>query len=231
MNVLVINGSPYMENSTTLKITRKFLEGMEETAEIVNTAALNVEHCHACYSCWTKTKGKCVINDKVSEVLQKMRKAELIIWSVPLYCYSAPSHCKALMDRTLCFNSPLMYTDKNGISHHYGYEEGTKKVVLISSGGLPDVKGNFDGLVFQLKHMFGENTATVLCAESSLFLYPETEKLTYPYLETVKKAGAEYKANGKITEETQKILDTPMIPKELYIKNSNAAFSKNTLSD
>lgn len=57
MNVLVINGSPYLENSTTLKITRKFLEGMEETAEIVNTAALNAEPCRACYSCWIKTGG------------------------------------------------------------------------------------------------------------------------------------------------------------------------------
>ncbi len=225
MNILVINGSPYMENSTTLKLTKKFLEGMNETAETVNTAELNAAPCRACYACWTKTGGKCVQKDKASEVLEKMRNAELLIWSVPLYCYSAPSHCKALMDRTLCFNSPEIYRDQKGLSHHYGYEDGSKKAVLISSGGLPDVEGNFDGLLFQLRRMYGENTAAVLCAESALFLSPETENLTYPYLEAVKKAGGEYKASGKISAETQKILNSPMVPKELYIQNSNAAFA------
>lgn len=31
MKILIINGSPYKENSTTLKITRAFMEGLNET--------------------------------------------------------------------------------------------------------------------------------------------------------------------------------------------------------
>lgn len=225
MNILVINGSPNGENSATLKLTRAFLEGMGERAETVSTAELNAQPCRACYACWTKTGGKCVLRDGASEVLEKLRAAELVIWSVPLYCYSAPSHCKALMDRTLCFNRPQVYVGADGRAHHCGYEDGSKPTVLISSGGLPDVAGNFDGLVFQLRHMFGPDTAAILCAEAGLFLDPSAAPLTEAYLARVRQAGREYRAGGRIAPDTQAALDRPMLPRETYIENLNRIFS------
>lgn len=226
MNILVINGSPYKNKSTTLRITKAFLEGMGETAEIVNTIDLKINPCRACYACWVKTNGKCIQKDDAIEILEKIRAADLVIWSVPVYCYSVPSHCKVLMDRTMCFNRPEMYVGEDGKSHHYGYEDGSKPTVLISTGGLPDVAGNFDGVAFQLKHMFGENTATILCAEAALFMYNETKALTLPYLEAAKKAGTEYRSDGRITEETQTILNSLMVPREEYINNVNQAFAR-----
>jgi multimeric flavodoxin WrbA len=225
MNIIVINGSPYRDKSGTLKITRAFLDGMDETAEIINTIDLAINPCLACYACWVKTNGKCIQKDAAIEVLEKIRIADIVIWSVPVYCYSVPSHCKALMDRTLCFNSPEVYVGADGKSHHYGYEDGSKRTVLISSGGLPDVAGNFDGIVFQLKRMFGENTTTILCAEAGLYLHKETEALTLPYLETVKKAGMEYKHSEHISMATQKILDALIIPRNEYINGVNQAFA------
>jgi multimeric flavodoxin WrbA len=225
MKILVINGSPNKEKSVTLKITKAFLNGMEEKAEIINTIDLKISPCKACYACWIKTNGKCIQNDDALEILEKIRSVDIVIWSIPLYCYSAPSHCKVLMDRTVCFNSAEIYLGKDGLTHHYGYEDGSKQTILISSGGLPDIKGNFDGLVFQLKRMFGENTATILCAESGLFLSPETNSLISSYLETVEKAGREYKQKGFIDQETQKKLDSLIVPREEYIANTNNIFS------
>ena len=43
MNILVINGSPKGERSDTLKITKAFLEGIGETAEIVDTMKVDVK--------------------------------------------------------------------------------------------------------------------------------------------------------------------------------------------
>ena len=134
------------------------------------------------------------------------------------------STCKALMDRTVSFNSPLMYVDSDGIAHHYGYEEGTKKTVLISTAGLPNMKGNFDGLLFAIRHMYGKNISYICCAEGSLFLSPDTESLTVPYLEKVKQAGAEYRTAEKISDETQAYLDTPMLPAETFVKTVNGIF-------
>ena len=144
MKVLVINASANKERSITLKLTKTFLEGLGIEAsevEFVTTIGLNINPCRACYACWFKTAGKCVQKDDAIEVMEKIRQADLVIWSIPLYAYGVPSHCKALMDRTVSFNSPLMYIDADGVAHHYGYEEGTKKTVLISTAGLPNMKG------------------------------------------------------------------------------------------
>ena len=56
-----------------------------------------------------------------------------------------------------------MYIDSDGIAHHYGYEEGTKKTVLISTAGLPNMKGNFDGLLFAMPY-FTTNTFSLRVA-------------------------------------------------------------------
>ena len=48
MKILVINGSPRGEKSVTLKITRAFLEGMGESAEIIDTMRVNVKPCLGC---------------------------------------------------------------------------------------------------------------------------------------------------------------------------------------
>jgi len=226
MKVLVINGSANKERSTTMQLTKAFLEGMEETGEVINTVDLKINPCHACYACWVGTNGHCIQKDDAIAVMEKIRQADVVIWSLPLYAYGAPSHSKALMDRTLCFNKPEMYLDDKGIAHHYGYEDGSKKTVLISTGGLPSIQGNFDGLVFQMKHMYGRSTQTICCGEGSLFMQKETAALVEPYLMAVKVAGAEYKKNGVIGEETQKILDSLIVPADDYIKQINALFGK-----
>ena len=61
MKVLVINASANKERSTTLKLTKTFLEGLEVEAsevEFVTTIGLNINPCRACYACWFKTSGK-----------------------------------------------------------------------------------------------------------------------------------------------------------------------------
>ncbi len=227
MKVLVINASANKERSTTLKLTKTFLEGLEVEAQdvdFVTTIDMNINPCRACYACWFKTAGTCVQKDDASEVMEKIRQADLVIWSIPLYAYGVPSHCKALMDRTVSFNSALMYIDSDCIAHHYGYEEGNKKTVLISTAGLPNMKGNLDGLLFAMRHMYGKNISYICCAEGSLFMSPNTENITDHYLEKVKQAGTEYKAAERISEDTQTYLDTPMLPAEIFVKTLNGIF-------
>jgi Multimeric flavodoxin WrbA len=57
--------------------------------------------------------GRCVQKDDVIELLNKIKTADLMIWSIPLNNYSAPSHCKALMDRTVCFSQAEMFVNLN----------------------------------------------------------------------------------------------------------------------
>ena len=72
MKILVINGSPRGEKSVTLKITRAFLEGMGESAEIIDTMQVNVKPCLGCLSCWWKTPGVCAQKDDMADILKRL---------------------------------------------------------------------------------------------------------------------------------------------------------------
>ena len=85
--VLVLNGSPKKENSTTMLVTNNFLKGLESTgeykSEIINVSSLNVKPCKGCLSCWGRTNGNCVIKgDDVQMVKDKFLEAFRFSFSV-----------------------------------------------------------------------------------------------------------------------------------------------------
>ncbi|HKL86675.1 MAG TPA: flavodoxin family protein, partial [Treponemataceae bacterium] len=122
MNILVLNGSPRGAQSNTLKITNAFLEGLESQTkhEIhrVEVSAKKIGHCLGCFACWKDTPGTCVIKDDMKEILSLIIKADLVIWSFPLYYFSMPSKLKALMDRMLPLNLPFIEKDPEGGATH-----------------------------------------------------------------------------------------------------------------
>ncbi len=223
MKVLVFGGSPKGKASDTMKLTNAFLEGLNpEICDVVDTFKERVNPCLGCFGCWNTTPGKCVQNDGMENVLNKMKAADVIIWSFPLYCYGVPSTLKAYIDRLLPLTSPIQATDENGNTYHPSREEHSIKTIVISGSGFPDMKGNFDGVVFSFKRMFGEAVEFITCVESPLMNIPEAEPVVTPYLELVKRAGEEFKRTGKISDRTHAELDTPMLDPEEYRRNCNS---------
>ena len=216
MNILVINGSPKGEKSDTLKITRAFLEGMGETAEIVDTMKIDVKPCLGCFACWSRTPGKCVQQDDMEKVLKRITQADLVIWSTPLYTYSVPANCKAVLDRLLPLTQMAQLVDENGKTYHPTRERHETKSMLISGCGFPDRKNNFEALEFQFKRSFGDDCPMILCVEAPLLSIAEAKPLADGYLALAKRAGQEYRTTGRISEETQSALDAPMFPPEQY---------------
>ena len=103
MKVLVINGSPKLEKSNSLRLTNAFIKGLqsETEAEIerLDIYRLNIEPCQGCLSCWKRTPGKCFKNDDMAGCIEKLIAADVIIWSFPLYYYSLPGRMKNFIDR------------------------------------------------------------------------------------------------------------------------------------
>lgn len=221
MKILVINGSPKGERSDTLRITKAFLEGMGEEAEFVEAKSLNVKPCLGCYVCWRQTPGRCVQRDDMDALLPKIKESDLIIWSFPLYCYGMPAPEKAIVDRLLPLATPTQAVGENGETYHPIREERTTEMMLVSGSGFPNREGNFDGLIFQFDHMFGDKHPTILCVEAPLLNIPAAAPLADAYLATVRQAGQEYARDGRISEATQAVLDAPMYSPEQYRNDSN----------
>lgn len=77
--ILVLNGSPHKNASTTMAVTNAFVKGMceggEYESEIINISDLNVTPCMGCLSCWARTEGECVIKMMICRQLRKNRRS------------------------------------------------------------------------------------------------------------------------------------------------------------
>lgn len=219
MNTLVINGSPKGESSNTMKLANAFLEGMGCTdAQILNVASTKIEPCLGCFSCWNKTPGTCVIRDEMDEVLRKIIVADVIIWAFPLYSYSVPGGLKNLIDRQLPLILPFMSEGNESGGHPSRYDLSHQRHVVISTCGFWTSKGNYNAVNF----MFNHHTH-IYCGQGELFSIPELKSRTDAYLETVKRAGAEFIA-GDISQETQAELEVPLFPREVFEKMADASW-------
>ena len=219
MNILVLNGSPRTERSNTLRIAEAFLEGFptDSRTETVHLYKLNIKPCLGCFSCWTKTPGKCVINDDMQALYAKIENADIIIESFPLYFFGMPSGFKAAVDRCLPFMKTYLGTeDEDGRSsfhqlrNEFMYD---KKLVLISSCGYVGAEPMYPALLKQYDLICGEGKYTaILCPEGELFGYDGlAERQKKGYLADVAKAGAEFAKSGTLSDETKKKLSRPVL--------------------
>ena len=118
MNILAINGSPKGKRSNTWRLTSAFLDGIIAWAEngrkqapaieTLSVSTLDIKPCLGCFSCWSKTPGKCCIHDDMRAVIEKILWADVIIWSFPLYYFGLPGQLKNLIDRQLPMSLPFM---------------------------------------------------------------------------------------------------------------------------
>lgn len=228
MTILVLNGSPRGEKSNTLKITRAFLAGMNEASsnriEELTVADKNIGHCRGCFACWKTQKGTCVIDDDMGGILDAILRADLVIWSFPLYYFSLPSKLKALMDRMLPLNQPFMDARADGgATHPPRYDLSHQKHMIISTCGFYSTENNYEAIRAQFNIAFGTSAVTpILCAEGELMSIPELRERVGAYLSLVRRAGREFGRDGNIPAATANELSQLLLPAETYAKLADA---------
>ena len=100
--VLILSGSPRKGgNSDTL--CDEFMRGAiaaGNQVEKIRVADENISPCKGCYYC-KNSGGRCVINDGMSEILQKIIDCDVLVLASPVYFYSVSAQLKAVIDRTV----------------------------------------------------------------------------------------------------------------------------------
>ena len=104
------------------------------------------------------------------------------------------------------------------------YDVTHQKHLVISTCGFWTSKGNYDAVIPMFDHFCGKDKYTaVLCGQGELFSVPELKGRTDAYLETVRRAGAEYAAGG-IRAGTQAKLAEPLYPRDVFEKMADASW-------
>lgn len=102
LHVFGIVGSPRQGGNTDILVDQ-VLTGAEEAGASIEKVILNkltINPCQACNSCY-KT-GKCMHDDDMEELLEKMLDSDLWVLSTPVYWWGPTAQFKAFLDRWYC---------------------------------------------------------------------------------------------------------------------------------
>ncbi len=229
MKILAVNGSPRGDRGNTDSILQTFLEGARKAGAETETVYLKdkkINHCTGCFTCWTKTPGVCIHKDDMPQLLEKLRRADVLVYATPLYIFTVSGLMKDFMDRIIPILKPYIIKRGDQYIHPMRYEkEWPKKMVLISNCGFPE-RHHFTGLVKTFQVFTSgpdmEFAATILCAAGGILQLPDLQESLQWYFDAARRAGQEFVEGGSITPETQELLDRNLIDPEVYSRAANA---------
>jgi len=210
MKALVIYGSPRHKKAASYRVGHRFAEGLERAGVEVDEIILSqqtIKHCIGCYTCWTKTPGKCIHKDDMAENLQKLMKANLIVYSTPLYIYNVTGILKDFMDRSIPMAEPWLITTGDHSTHPLRGPVIERNIFLISVCGFPETT-HFDSLVAYFKKIYGERyMGEILIPASEPMSYNELQGNYTELYNHVELAGYDVGKNGYISNETKKLIE------------------------
>lgn len=100
--VLILSGSPRKGGNSDI-LCDEFARGAIETGnsvEKIRVSEKKISPCLGCYFC-KNHGGRCVMNDDMGEILQKIIDCDVLVLSSPVYFYSICAQLKTVIDRTV----------------------------------------------------------------------------------------------------------------------------------
>lgn len=100
-NILIISASPRKNGNSDILCDR-FAQGAVESGhkvEKIFLASKNVGYCRGCGVC--NSTHQCVQKDDMTNILEKMVNADVIVLATPVYFYSMDGQMKTFIDRTV----------------------------------------------------------------------------------------------------------------------------------
>lgn len=98
-NILVLSSSPRKNGNSDI-LCDQFIKGAKESGhnpEKIYVADMKINFCTGCGVC--HTTGKCVHKDDMEKVFEKLLKADVIVFSTPVYFYTMSAQLKVFIDR------------------------------------------------------------------------------------------------------------------------------------
>lgn len=105
--ILILSTSPRERGNSAL-LANSFAQGARKAGHETEHISLHdktIGFCKGCLSC--QQTRRCIIADDVSEIIQKMKTADALVFATPIYFYEMCGQMKTLLDRT----NPLFPTD------------------------------------------------------------------------------------------------------------------------
>lgn len=90
-----------------------------------------VKPCMGCFGCWTKTPGRCVINDRCSDIPSYIAKCDELILISPILFGGYSERIKAVIDRFIPYVLPYFRIVGGEMHHKMRYKHSFKLTALF----------------------------------------------------------------------------------------------------
>ena len=224
MKILCINSSPRTgEQSKTELMLNHLVEGMREAGaevDIVNLREKKIKKCIGCFTCWTKTPGKCIhMDDMTKELFPKWLKSDLVVYATPLYHYTVNAEMKAFIERTLPVAEPFFEQRDNRTVHPL--RQNPPDAVVLSVAGFLEMSV-FDQLSHYVQFLFGRQNRLLAeiyrPAAETLSINPDKKKEVF---EATIQAGRELVDSRRISGETLNRIQQPVMDFKTFAQIGN----------
>jgi multimeric flavodoxin WrbA/putative sterol carrier protein len=215
MKVFALNSSARSrgESKTELMLNH-LVNGMREAGadvETVNLREKNIKNCVGCFTCMTKTPGKCILKDDMTEDLfPRWLESDLVIYATPLFHHTVNATMKTFIERTWPICEPFLL-EKEGRWFH-PLRRKHPGVVVLSVCGFPAMSA-FGGLTHYVKFLFEAQEEGRVWAEiyrpgaESMYRTVEKQK---DILDATTQAGKELVENHRVSPETLARIEQPL---------------------
>ncbi len=232
MKITAFNGSPKADRGNTHVMVSALLEGASEagaSTENVLLAGKKIGHCIGCFTCWTKTPGRCVLKDDMETLLKSYMESEIVIMASPLYVDHVTGIMKDFMDRSIPLVCPQFEMGGAGQTRHVARFVKYPAIVWVSNCGFPE-KDQFAVLRLACERERRNNKAEVLAeiyrSQGPLLTVksPALQPALSRYKDLLRRAGKEIVMSRKISGDLQAQLDKPLMPEDEYSKSANGSW-------
>lgn len=126
-HVLAFNGSPRKKGNTEvlLEAIGRGVDAAGGNFEVIRLCDMTISPCIGCGGCGKK--GRCVIDDDMTELYEKIRMTNRIILASPIYFYGITSQAKAFVDR-----NQALWSRKYILADGIGKDQSDRKGYLVS---------------------------------------------------------------------------------------------------
>ncbi len=224
MKIFALNSSPRGGGQSKTEMMLNWLvEGMHDAGaevDVVNLREKSIKNCIGCFTCWTKTPGRCIHKDDMTkELFPKWLEADMAVYATPLYHYTLNAEMKAFFERTLPVLEPF-FEQRDGRTVH-PIRQSPPDAVVLSVAGFIEMSV-FDQLSNYVNFLFGRNKRLLAeiyrpAAESLSRMEDKKQDVS----EATFRAGVELVKSRSISTETLDRIQQPITDLQTFSQMGN----------
>ncbi len=223
MKVFAVNSSPRAESqSKTALLLGSLVKGMRDAGaevEVVDLRRKKINLCTGCYTCWTRTPGKCIHKDDMTaELFDEWMDSDLAVYATPLYHYTLNASMKAFIERTIPMAEPFLL-QKEGRFFHPLRGRRPPEAVVLSVCGFPE-QAQFDHLSAYFRRLFGDGLVAEIYRAGAEILTHAGAKLEL-ILGAAEDAGRELVESGGVSPGTLAAIAQEVVEPALLAEVAN----------